>query len=86
METIFNVFQATLKDHKCFMTPIKPLDKDAKPTFVVFDLETQQTKEYKQTDLGPIHLHEPNLCIAYKFCDDCKEAVFNRKDFNSCKK
>ncbi|MCP3664078.1 MAG: hypothetical protein GY696_16565, partial [Gammaproteobacteria bacterium] len=76
--------QARVDDHLCFMAPTKPADSDVKPTFIVFDLETQQCKEHRQTDLGPMYLHEPNLCIAYKFCDGCKEAVLEHRDFTSC--
>ena len=69
------------------MTRTNPLgEEDGIPTFIVFDLETQQCKEYKQTDLGPMLLHEPNLCIAYKFCDSCKESVFEKKQFDTCER
>ncbi|MCP3664028.1 MAG: hypothetical protein GY696_16310 [Gammaproteobacteria bacterium] len=78
--------QANLDDHQCFMSPTEPVDSKVNPTFIVFDLETQQCKEHKQTDLGPMYLHEPNLCIAYKFCDECKEALLECKDFTSCTK
>ncbi|MGB5440078.1 MAG: DNA polymerase, partial [Gammaproteobacteria bacterium] len=66
------------------MQTLKPADQDIEPTFIVFDLETQQEKEFKQTELGPMYLHEPNLCIAYKFCDGCQDAVLNQKNFSSC--
>ncbi len=31
-----------MEEHQCFMAPTKPLTTDAKPTFIIFDLETQQ--------------------------------------------
>ena len=67
------------EDHQCFMQKVKPLDSDINPTFIVFDLETQQCREYKQTELGPMFLHEPNLCIAYKFCDNVSKLSWRRK-------
>ncbi|MCP3665966.1 MAG: hypothetical protein GY696_26290, partial [Gammaproteobacteria bacterium] len=75
---------AKMEEHQCFMGPTKPLAIDVKPSFVIFDLETQQCTERRQTNMGPVYFHEPNLCVAFKCCDDCIEAVFERKDFNSC--
>jgi hypothetical protein len=75
---------ALMEGHQCYMKPVEPADPDVQPTFIVFDLETQQSREYKQTDLGPMYLHEPNLCIAYRFCDLCREAVLNEKKFDCC--
>ena len=66
------------------MKRVKPLEDDVSPTFIFFDLEAQQSKEYKEVGTGPMFLHEPNLCIAYKFCDLCKEAVLDRQVFDSC--
>jgi len=68
------------------MQPLKLAKSDVEPIFIVFDLETQQTREYKQTVLGPMYLHEPNLCVAYKFCDQCVDAVLEQKKFDSCQK
>ncbi len=65
------------------MGPPKKME-DTEPTFIVFDLETQQNKEFKQTNMGLMYLHELNLCIAYKFCDECKSAVLGKKDFTCC--
>ncbi len=77
--------QAKINDHKCYMQKANPLGPDISATFIIFDLETQQKKEYKETTMGPMYLHEPNLCIAYKFCDLCKENVLEKNDFTSCK-
>ena len=75
---------AKLEEHQCFMQPLKPPSTDIEPTFIIFDLETQQSNEYQQTDLGPLYLHEPNLCIAYKFCEECQESVLVDKNYNTC--
>jgi len=66
------------------MGSVQPSKQGINPIFIVFDLETQQTKEYKPTELGPMYLHEPNLCVVYKFCDLCKRSVLEKKDFKSC--
>ena len=79
-----------LTGHKCFMQPSGPLDDKIEPTFIVFDLETYQTETYGKKEeeekraLGARYIHKPNLCIAYKFCDNCKDAVLNQKIFDSC--
>ncbi|MCP3661032.1 MAG: hypothetical protein GY696_00825, partial [Gammaproteobacteria bacterium] len=33
--------QANVDNHQCFMAPTEPVDSEVKPTFIVFDLETQ---------------------------------------------
>ena len=52
-------------------------------TKIFFDFECKQDREVSQNKIGPIFVHEPNLCVALKVCDKCKEAVKQRQ-FNTC--
>ena len=46
-------------------------DEPAK--FIFFDFETTQDKKIYENQLGPVNLHQANLCVVQRACDICKE-------------
>jgi len=62
----------------------QPISQDKKTgkrrkVFIFFDFETRQDVVVEQTLLGPVMKHVPNMCIAYRLCDECRN-----KDLGVC--
>ena len=50
---------------------------------IFFDFESTQEKIIGENKLGPIFEHVPNLCVARKVCNSCKEDVIQQR-FGGC--
>ncbi len=64
-------------------TEAENLDVDERNTKIFFDFECRQERQIGENDLGPIYAHDPNLCVAVKVCNLCKEKV-RKREFGSC--
>ncbi len=59
------------------------LDGDERNTKIFFDFECRQERQIGENDFGPIYAHDPNLCVAVKICDLCKEKT-RKREFGTC--
>ncbi len=52
-------------------------------TKIFYDFECRQEEQLGENKMGPVFVHRPNLCVALKVCNLCKEMV-KKREFSQC--